>query len=166
MCRRAETGSSIVPKPTQISGPKITSETGESGGDPAVSGARLESVSGRRHRRVFTAAEKLRILQAADAALASGERGALQALLRKRGIYSSLLSSWRVQLAAQGTAGLAARRPGRKAKLTEAERRMTALTKRNEVLERQLHIATVLIELQKKAHAILDIALPESEGGS
>jgi transposase-like protein len=115
---------------------------------------------------VFTAPEKLRILQAADAALASGERGALEALLRKRGIYSSLLSSWRVQLAAEGAAGLAARRPGRKPKLTEAERRMAALTKRNEVLERQLHIATVLIELQKKAHAILDVALPESDEGS
>jgi len=163
---KAETGPSIVPKPSQISAPQITSQTGESGRDPAVNGARLESVSGRRHRRVFTAPDKLRILQAADVALASGERGALQALLRKRGIYSSTLSSWRAQLEAQGTAGLAARTPGRKPKLTEPERHVAALTKRNEVLERKLHIANALIALQKKAYAILDIALPETEDDS
>lgn len=117
----------------------------------------------RRQRRVFTGPQKRSILRAADAALASGERGALGALLRKEGIYSSLLSSWRAQLEAQGAAGLAARTPGRKPKVTEAERHMTALTKRNDVLERKLHIANALIALQKKAYAILDIALPESE---
>ena len=51
-------------------------------------------------RRRFTAAEKLRLVKAAEAAIASGERGALEALLRKEGIYSSLLSTWRRQLAA------------------------------------------------------------------
>jgi len=112
---------------------------------------------------VFTAPEKLRILREADAALASGERGALEALLRKRGIYSSLLSSWRAQLEAQGTAGLAARKPGRKPKLTDAERQLATLARRNEVLERKLHIANALIALQKKACAILDIALPGSD---
>jgi transposase-like protein len=111
---------------------------------------------------VFTAPEKLRILREADAALVSGERGALEALLRKRGIYSSLLSSWRAQFEAQGAVGLAARKPGRKPRLTEAERHIATLTKRSEVLERNLHIANALIALQKKAHAILDIALPES----
>ena len=108
-----------MPKPSKNSDPKVTSETEESGRKPAASGALLESVPGRRRRRVFTAPQKLRILQAADAALASGERGALEALLRKQGIYSSLLSSWRAQLEAQGAAGLAARKPGRKPKLTE-----------------------------------------------
>lgn len=117
----------------------------------------------RRQRRVFTGPEKRRILRAAEAALASGERGALGALLRKEGIYSSTLSSWRAQLEAQGAVGLEARTPGRKAKVTDAERAMTALAKRNEVLERKLHIANALIALQKKACAILDIALPESE---
>ncbi len=45
-------------------------------------------------RRRFAASEKLRLLKAAQAALASGERGALEALLRKEGIYSSHLSAW------------------------------------------------------------------------
>jgi transposase-like protein len=156
----------ILPKPFQIPSPAVTLQKDESEHDPAASGARLESVSRRRHRRVFTAAQKLSIVREADAALASGERGALEALLRKRGLYSGQLSKWREQVASQGAAGLVARRPGRKAKLTEPERRVLALTKRNEVLERQLHVATALIDLQKKAHAILNLALPESEEGS
>jgi hypothetical protein len=53
---------------------------------------------------------------------------------------------------------------GRKAKYTEAERLNMQLMKRNAELERKLHIANVLIELQKKAHEILGLALPESDG--
>jgi transposase-like protein len=50
-------------------------------------------------RRRFTTAEKLRLVKAAEAAIASGERGALEALLRREGIYSSHLSTWRRQVA-------------------------------------------------------------------
>ncbi|HEU4727602.1 MAG TPA: hypothetical protein VFT22_06930, partial [Kofleriaceae bacterium] len=42
-------------------------------------------------RRQFSASEKLRLVKAAETALASGERGALEALLRQEGIYSSQL---------------------------------------------------------------------------
>jgi transposase-like protein len=54
----------------------------------------------RRTRRVFSAAEKLRIVKKADACLASGERGAMEGMLREEGIYSSMLSTWRAQLSA------------------------------------------------------------------
>jgi drug/metabolite transporter (DMT)-like permease len=50
--------------------------------------------------------------------------------------------------------------------ITEAERVNAALIKRNAELERKLHIANVLIALQKKAHEILGLALPEFDGGS
>ena len=109
----------------------------------------LETVA-KRHRRVFSAADKLRIVKEADSCLASGKRGALGALLRREGIYSSLLSTWRAQLGTHGTEGLAAKKVGRKPKLSEAERRVVELTKRNAVLERKLHVANVLIGLQKK----------------
>jgi hypothetical protein len=59
-----------------------------------------------------------------------------------------------------------AKKPGRKPRLTEAERRNVELMKRNAELERKLHVANVLIALQKKAHEVLGIALPESEGES
>jgi transposase-like protein len=98
----------------------------------------------------------------ADRCLTSGKRGDLEALLRREGIYSSLLSSWRTQLGAHGTQGLSPKKPGRKPKLTEAERLNVQLTKRNAELERKLHVANVLIALQKKAHEVLGLALPES----
>jgi transposase-like protein len=104
----------------------------------------------KRGRRVFGAADKLRIVKEADSCLTSGKRGALEALLRREGIYSSMLSSWRTQLGAHGAGGLATKKPGRKPKLTEAERRNVELTKRNAELERKLHIANALIALQKK----------------
>ena len=118
----------------------------------------------RRTRRVFSAAEKLRIVKEADVCLASGERGALEGMLRKEGIYSSLLSTWRTQLSASGAAGLEPRKTGRKPKLDAKDRRNAELVKRTAVLERKLHIANAIIALQKKAHEILGIALPESDG--
>lgn len=108
----------------------------------------------------------MRIVKEADKCLASGERGALEAMLRREGIYSSLLSTWRTQLGAHGTAGLATKKPGRKPKLTDAERRNAELAKRNAELERKLHVANVLIALQKKAHEVLGLVLPESDGNS
>lgn len=113
---------------------------------------------------MFSAAEKLRIVKKADACLAGGERGALEAMLREEGIYSSLLSTWRGQLGSLGTSGLEPRKMGRRPKLDAKDRRNAELVKRNAVLERKLHIADAIIALQKKAHEILGIALPESDG--
>jgi hypothetical protein len=59
--------------------------------EPRVKSASQESVPSKT-RRKFTASEKLRLVKAAEAALASGERGALEAMLREEGIYSSQLS--------------------------------------------------------------------------
>jgi len=115
----------------------------------------------KRRRKKYSASEKLRIVKAAEAAIASGERGALEALMRREGIYSSHLSVWRQQLAARGSAGLASQKPGRKPKLDEKDKQLLALTKANAKLLRKLRIADAVIELQKKAHAVLGLALPE-----
>ena len=58
------------------------------------------------------------------------------------------------------------KKAGRKPRLTEVERRNAELLKRNAVLEKKLRIANALIALQKKAHEVLGIALPESDGDS
>ncbi len=149
-----------MPKPSQNTDHAASPESERR--QTRVSGATLETVA-KRARRVFSAADKVRIVKEADRCLASGKRGDLEALLRREGIYSSLLSSWRTQLGAHGAAGLATKKPGRKPKLTEAERLNVELTNRNEVLERKLRVANALIALQKKAHEILGLALPESE---
>ena len=112
-------------------------------------------------RRQFTASEKLRLVNAAEAALASGERGALEALLRKEAIYSSQLSAWRQQLGTSGEAGLASRKPGRKPKHGARDRELLAVTRQNEILQRKLRVADAIIALQKKMHEVLGLALPE-----
>ena len=125
----------------------------------------LESVP-KREKRTYSASEKVRILEAADAAVASGVRGALAALLRKERIYSSLLSAWREQLRARGTPGLSPQKPGRKPKLDEKDRQLVAAAKENARLTHKLRVAHAIIDLQKKAHEVLGIALPEFDEAS
>jgi transposase len=150
-----------VPKPPQVPGREGAPAEGErKRHEPHVNGASQESVPSKT-RRQFTASEKLRLVKAAEAALESGERGALEAMLREEGIYSSQLSAWRLQFGARGASGLASRTPGRKPKLGAKDRELLAVTKQNEVLQRKLRIANALIELQKKAHDLLGLALPE-----
>ncbi len=62
-------------------------------------------------RKRFTAAEKLRILREVDACQGSGEIGAL---LRREGIYSSYLTTWRRQRERGELDGLAPRKRGPK----------------------------------------------------
>ena len=148
-----------MPKRSPVPGPEGLIEERELG----VSGASLESVPPATRRR-FSASERLRLVKAADAALVSGERGALATLLRQEGIYSSHLTAWRTQLAARGVAGLVAQRPGRKPKLDAKDRQLLALTKELARMQRKLLVAHALIDLQRKAHELLGIALPEFEG--
>ena len=106
------------------------------------------------------AAEKLRLVKAADAAIASGEHGSLQAMMRREGIYSSHLSTWRRQLGASGEAGLASRKPGRKPKFDAKDRALLAATKELAKVTHKLRVANAIIDLQKKAHELLGLALP------
>ena len=76
-----------MPKSSPIRGREFPAEEAErKQRELGVSGASLESVP-RKMRRRFSASEKLRIVKAAEAAVASGVRGALEKLLRKEGIY-------------------------------------------------------------------------------
>jgi transposase len=113
----------------------------------------------KRQRRKFTAAQKARILAEAAAC----ERGQLGGLLQREGIYSSQLASWRTQQEQHGLEGLANGRPGPKVTIDEKDRVIEKLERKNERLEKELRIAKALIGLQKKAHEIMGIALPETE---
>lgn len=107
-------------------------------------------------RRSFSPAEKVRIVRLADACK---ERGELEALLRREGIYSSSLSQWRRALREVGEKGLAARRTGRPQKRDAKDRRIEQLERRTTRLERELDISRKLIELPKKASELLGITL-------
>lgn len=101
-------------------------------------------------RRRFSAAERQRILRAADAC-AHGELGAL---LRKEGIYHSQLASWRAQWAKSGSDGLHPRRPGPAPKLDAKDRQILALNSQVKKLKKELVIVNGLVELQKKVQAM------------
>jgi len=115
-------------------------------------------------RRQFSSSEKRRILVAADRCTAVGEIGAL---LRREGIYSSHLTTWRKQRAAKERAALEPQKRGRKADPAIAEaRRMAVLTQENGRLRHQLAQAHTIIDVQKKLCTLLGLPTAESPGGS
>jgi len=114
-------------------------------------------------RRQFSRRDKRRILAAAERCTEPGEIGAL---LRREGIYSSLLSTWRKQRAADGVAGLDRRKRGRKADPALAEAQRTAkLVRENERLRRQLVQARLIIDVQKKVSSLLSLQTAEDLDG-
>ena len=111
----------------------------------------------RPRRRRFTAEYKLRILQQAEACTGSGEVGAL---LRREGLYSSLLSEWRKQRDRGALAALARPRGRRKPHPLEAEN--THLRQRAERAEAELAKARKVIEVQGNVSALLGELLEPS----
>ena len=115
-------------------------------------------------RRRFAAEYKLRILAEADGCTAMGQVGEL---LRREGLYASLLSTWRRQRDEGGLAGLTPKRRGRKAKpKNPLAEEMARLQRENERLKTKLRQAELVIDVQKKVSEMLDIPLnhPDSEG--
>jgi len=110
-------------------------------------------------RRHFSNADKRRILEAADRCTRPGEIGAL---MRREGVYSSSLSTWRRQREA---ADLAVLRPQKRGPKIPANRTETLhiaqLTRENERLKRQLDQAMLVIEVQKKVAALLGQPIDE-----
>ena len=105
-------------------------------------------------RRQFTAAYRLRILQEADACT---QHGALGALLRREGLYSSHLANWRRQREQGELVAGRARKRGPVAKPVDP--RVKQLEVENRRLQRKLARAETIITLQKKVAEILGIPL-------
>ena len=76
-------------------------------------------------------------------------------MLRKEGIYHSQLMDWRRQLAKSGSAGLRPKKPGPVPKYDAKDRQIMALNSKVKKLERELGIVNGLVELQKKAQALI-----------
>ena len=108
-------------------------------------------------RRRFTAQYKQQILDEAAQCTAPGEIGAL---LRREGLYSSHLTTWRRQHDSGALAGLTPHQRGRKANPRAAEaRRLAELEQENERLRQQLQQAQTIIEVQKKLSSLLGIPM-------
>lgn len=121
-------------------------------------------VPARAKRRSFDVAYKLRILEEADGCDRPGELGEL---LRREGLYSSHLRTWREQRDAGVLAGLAPRRRGRKPKsqdpMSEENER---LRRENTRLSQRLQQAEAIIDVPKKVSEILGVKLPDPNGGN
>ncbi len=103
-------------------------------------------------RRRFPLAYKQQILAEADQCTGPGELGAL---LRREGLYSSTLSSWRRQ---RKSGTLAGKQRGRKPKPNKNEARELAKLKReNARLTEKLRQAELIIEVQKKVSDMMGI---------
>jgi len=114
----------------------------------------------RPRRRAFTAEYKLRIVREAAAAAASGEEGAVGALLRREGLYSSHLSEWRRACEAGELEALSKKR-GRRSRKNPLADENERLRRKVAQLEAELHKAETIIDVQKKVAALLGETLPE-----
>ena len=104
----------------------------------------------RAKRRSYTARYKLEILDEYETL----ERDGKGALLRREGLYTSLISEWRKQRDRGALAALAAK-PGRQP-VDPVERENARLRQRVDRLEEELGTARRVIEVQGKLSALLE----------
>jgi transposase len=114
-------------------------------------------------RRAFSADYKLRIVEEADKC---NEYGQIGAMLRREGLYSSQLATWRRQREAGMLQGMAPKKRGRKAHLDAKDIELAALRRENKRLQKQLEQAELIIGAQKKLAEALEQTLTGSEDES
>ena len=130
---------------------------GENGGPPNP------EVPAAAKRRQFSAEYKRRILKEADRCRQPGEIGAL---LRREGLYSSHLTTWRKARDRGELAGLRPKKRGAKPDPEKVVARETEkLNRENARLKKKLEQAELIIEVQKKVSKLLGIQLEAPELG-
>jgi len=122
----------------------------------AEEGMKTEVVA-KAKRRQHPAEYKLRILREVDECKGSGEVGAL---LRREGLYSSLVSKWREQRERGSLTGLSGHRRGPKVDPQAVE--LARLQRENKRLQEKLERAELIIEVQKKVARLLGVPLEDS----
>jgi transposase-like protein len=127
---------------------RVTGDAGQ------VTGERQEhpnpEVPERARRRTFTAAYKQEVLAAYDAAPA-GEKGAI---LRREGLYSSLITEWRRARDAGALAGL--KQPRGRPAVDPRDAQIARLTREKAKLEQELATSRFVVEVQAKLGALLE----------
>ena len=109
-------------------------------------------------RRKFTTAYMQRIVREADACIAPG---AIGALLRREGLYSSHLSKWRLLVAASDAASPHTKRGPKPNAAKAVDRRVSELELANSKLTKQLERAKLVIGAQKKLCNLLGLPTEE-----
>ena len=112
-------------------------------------------------RRQFTAAYRLRILEEADRCTELGEVGRL---LRREGLYSSHLTAWRKARRNGSLQGLASKKRGAKPKARNPlEPQVRDLEAKVARLEKELHTAHTILEVQEKVAGLLGFNLKDGK---
>jgi len=113
--------------------------------------------------RRFTAAQKLRIIAAADACQNKLELGALY---RKEGIFSNYLRKWRKQKD-EGLFDIKAQKAKQELKneASQLSKKVVSLERENAALEKKLKQAQAVISVQKKISEIMNISIDLTENG-
>ena len=125
-------------------------------GKSAEEGMKTEVVA-KAKRRQHAAEYKLRILREVEECKGSGEVGAL---LRREGLYSSLVSKWREQRERGSLTGLSGHRRGPKVDPQAVE--IARLQSENKRLQEKLERAELIIDVQKKVARLLGVPLEDS----
>lgn len=112
-------------------------------------------------RRKYPGDYKLRILTEAETCTQSGQLGAL---LRREGLYSSNLTTWRRQKDQGMLAALSPKKRGRKSlKPNPLALKVIQLEREIQKLKQKLDQAETIIEIQKKISEILQIPIQKDE---
>jgi transposase-like protein len=145
--------------------PAERSEAEHREGAPTLVGADRPNpeVVAKAKRRIFTGEYKQRVLAEADKA--KEESGGIGALLRREGLYSSHLVTWRHERAAGILHALTPQKRGPKSKRTPLDEENEKLRRENLRLSEDLRKAEIVIDIQKKVAALLGrhLGTPEPE---
>ena len=141
--------------------PQRSAAAAKAGADSVAALRPDPEVVAKAKRRTYTAEYKQRILLEAEAAAAT--RGGLGALLRREGLYSSLLTYWRRERAQGVLEALTPQKRGPKSKRNPLEEENQKLRRQNARLTEDLRKAQIIIDVQKKVAALLGNPIPEQD---
>ncbi len=141
---------------------ELAEERSDEAGSAAVAAALDAEVAAKPKRRQFTAEYRLRILEEADGCTVPGEVGRL---LRREGLYSSHLTAWRKARRNGALRGLASKKRGAKPKARNPlEPRVRQLEAEVARLEKELHKAHTILDVQEKVAGLLGFRLESGKG--
>ncbi len=130
-------------------------------GARASSGGPDPEVLAKPKRRRFTAEYRLRILEETDRCTGAGEVGQL---LRREGLYSSHLANWRKARREGALRGLRSKKRGAKPKASNPlEPKVRELEAKVARLEKDLHKAHIILDVQEKVAGLLGFDLEDGK---
>ena len=143
--------------------PQRSAAAAKAGAAPGSSSRPATEVVAKAKRRTFSTEYKIHILEEADTA--SATPGGVGALLRREGLYSSHLVSWRRERQAGILEALKPRKRGPRCERNPMEEEVQKLRRQLGQLTEKLRKAEIIIDVQKKVAALLGNPIPDPDPG-